>query len=133
MFYRLLTATAGAPPTSPFLHPLDFLLRGGGQVTVWFPSSCSVGGQPFCSRTGGTEPSGRHRMSPLVPRPSDLPLVDWLVSPLHRGNSGWIWGPFQRQLLRANTISLGFGESSFPPLSKITSFLLSLPITRGRH
>ena len=58
-------------------------------------------------------------MSPLVPRPSDLPLVDGSVSPLHRGNSGWIGAPFQRQPLRANTISLGLGESSSPHLAAV--------------
>lgn len=30
MLYRPLKAIAGAPPTSPFLYPLDFLLPGVG-------------------------------------------------------------------------------------------------------
>lgn len=127
MLYRPMTATAGAPPTSPFLRPLDFLLPGEGgvqggqgQVTVWFPSSHSAGSLSFCSRMRALDffMQAQYVIS-LVTRPPDPPLVDWPKSPLHRGNSGRsVQGGFlalcSRQVLRADTISVGFWESISP-------------------
>ena len=101
-----------------------------GAVTVWFPSSCSARRAAFCSRIGGPE-------WPLVPRPSDLPLVG-LVG---ESTSSWKlrvdWDPFSAAAALCQHHFSGVGRVQFPSPSRCQKPFLSSPVSRspgdGRH